>query len=47
MKTCWNSTTGVETLESDASFKYCTGVVIIAFGPDDEVLKQNDAALFY
>ena len=32
---------------SDTRFKYGTAVIIIDFGPDDEVLKQNDAALFY
>lgn len=34
-------------LRFDIRFKYAIPVVIIAFGPDDEVLKQNDAALFY
>ncbi len=34
-------------LRFDISFKYAIPVVIIDFGPDDEVLKQNDAALFY
>jgi hypothetical protein len=34
-------------LKFDISFKYAIPVVIIDFGPDDEVLKQNDTALFY
>jgi hypothetical protein len=37
----------VETLKFDANLKYVPTVIIIDFGPDDEVLKQNDVLLFY
>ena len=47
LKMSHNSDIRVEMLKFDATFKYTAAVVIIDFGPDDEVLKQNDARLFY
>ncbi len=36
-----------ENLKFDTSLKYVSAVIIIAFGPDDWILKRNDDGLFY
>jgi hypothetical protein len=35
-----------ETLKFDTRLKYGLAVIIIAFGPDDWILKRNDEGLF-
>jgi hypothetical protein len=46
-RTFHNCDISEKMITSDARLKYSKAVLIIDFGPDDEVLKQNDATLFY